>query len=124
MAAKLRAASDTCASQMARPSIVDRTKSETFEFVNCAGIFLVESALAISDILPSPTACASMFSSVWAISRSAHGGLVEPSVKRRPSQHADSVREIVVRRRTRAINLTRALIKGAIPVAYGAPVTH
>ena len=44
---------------MARPSIVDRTESETFEFVNSAGIFLEESALAISDILPSPTACVS-----------------------------------------------------------------
>jgi hypothetical protein len=104
MAAKLRAASETCASQKARPSIVDRTESETFEFANCAGIFLVESALATSDIPPSPTACVSTFISVWAICRSAHGGLVEPSVKRRPSRHADSIREIVMRRRTRAIN--------------------
>src|SRR5262245_52837488 len=104
MVAKLRAALDTCASQKARPLIVDRTEAETVEFVNCAVIFVVESALAISDILPSPTACVSTFSSVWAICRSAHGGLLEPSLKRRPSQHADSIGEILIRRRTRAIN--------------------
>jgi hypothetical protein len=92
---------------MARPSIVDRTESETFEFVNSAGIFLEESALAISDILPSPTACVSTFSSVWAISRSARGGLVEPSAKRRPSRHADNIREILMRRRTPRNYLTR-----------------
>jgi hypothetical protein len=83
MAAKLRAASETCASQKARPSIIDRTEWETFEFVNCGGIFVDESALAISDILPSSTDCVWTFSSDWAINRS-HGGLAEPPVTAHP----------------------------------------
>ena len=39
---------------MARPSVVDPNQMETFEFVNSAGIFLEESALAISDIPSEP----------------------------------------------------------------------